>query len=132
MPRPYLFVCFSNFYCRTCYKELVIVCVLTYSTHIPLHFHCSIISSAFSVIIPFLSLLISRIINSLLSIVALSMGEDGKFWFRYEIVRKRKNESATYFHSQIFSVRFPSISISASNTPTTSSRNANLPIDEDP
>jgi hypothetical protein len=34
-----------------------------------------------------------------------------------------------YFHSHIFSVKFPSISDSASNTPTVLLRNDNLPVD---
>ena len=35
-----------------------------------------------------------------------------------------------YFHSQIFSVKFPSVSTSVSNSPTRLLRNASLPVDD--
>ena len=47
----------------------------------------------------------------------------------YSASRKKKR-GALYFHSQIFSEKFPSASISASKSPTTSLRNDNLPVDD--
>jgi hypothetical protein len=47
-----------------------------------------------------------------------------------KVVRKREEEFSTYLHSQIFSEKFPSESISASKTPTTLLRNDSLPVDD--
>jgi hypothetical protein len=49
----------------------------------------------------------------------------GKLYRNYS----KKRIGTRYLHSQIFSVKFPSGSTSASNTPTTLLRNANLSLD---
>lgn len=45
----------------------------------------------------------------------------------FALVRKR---GESYFHSQVFSEKFPSVSTSASKTPTALFRDASLPVDD--
>ena len=49
---------------------------------------------------------------------------------RTEEGSKRNSVNQCYFHSQIFSVKFPSVSTSVSNNPTRLLRNASLPVDD--